>query len=440
MPTRRPRNWNSMKFRLNKNRLLLGLSLFAATIATLYSAKVLGPWDKHWGEVHDGIKVQMGDLYSPWYGARELLLRRRNPYGAEVSHEIQNVFYGHAIGQTNSDPSAVVRNEQRFAYPVYVVFLLAPAVYTDFEHVVRPWAKFVFGILTVISILLCFNILHWQQSWEMVMAVALFTLSSPQIAQGLRFEQLALVVGFLLIAGAWYVSRQHFATAGILLAVSTIKPQMALLLLCWFAIWAAGDWRKRWRLPIFFTATVAMLVAAGEMLLPGWIGYFLTGLAAYRRYALPTSTLGMALGNTPGEAVGGIIVLGLLAFAWRNRKIVGDSRQFAALLAAFFMGDLLVFPLFTPFNQVLLILPVIMLLQDWGTLRRFSKLVFVISIGWPWVVSTVLLLFPPHVDSSSQLALLPFFLVPFMPLILPLLLMTRRRQQTDLPATDLSLA
>jgi hypothetical protein len=138
--------------------------------------------------------------------------------------------------------------------------------------------------------------------------------------------------------------------------------------------------------------------------------------------------------------VGGIIVLGLLAFAWRNRKIAGDSRQFAALLAAFFMGDLLVFPLFTPFNQVLLILPVIMLLQDWGTLRRFSKLVFVISIGWPWVVSTVLLLFPPHVDSSSQLALLPFFLVPFMPLILPLLLMTRRRQQTDLPATDLSLA
>jgi hypothetical protein len=81
-----------------------------------------------------------------------------------------------------------------------------------------------------------------------------------------------------------------------------------------------------------------------------------------------------------------------------------------------------------------------MLLQDWGTLRRFSKLVFVISIGWPWGVSTVLLLFPPHVDSSSQLPLLPSFLVPFMPLILPLVLMTRRSQQTDLPATDLSLA
>ncbi|MGB7600412.1 MAG: glycosyltransferase 87 family protein [Candidatus Sulfotelmatobacter sp.] len=414
------------------------MSLFAATIATLYSAKVLGPWDKHWGEVHDGIKVQMGDLYSPWDGARELLLRRRNPYGAEVSHEIQSVFYGHAIRQTYRDSLPVVTNEQRFAYPIYVVFLLAPTVYADFENIVRPWAEFAFGILTVISVLLCFNILHWRPPWETVIAVSLLTLSSPQIVQGLRFQQLALVVGFLLIASAWCVSRNHLAAAGALLAVSTIKPQMALLPFCWFAIWAAGEWPKRWRLPAFFVATMAVLVAAGELLLHGWMGYFLAGLAAYRRYALPTSTLGMALGDTLGEIVGGILILGLLAFAWRNRKEAGDSRQLTALLAAFFMGDLLALPLFTPFNQVLLILPVMLLLQDWETLRRFSKLVFVICISWPWVVSTVLLLFRPHVDSPSQLPLLPSFLVPFMPLVLPLLLRTRRRQPTDLPARDLS--
>lgn len=440
MPMRPPSSWNSMKFLLNKNRLWLVLSLFAAGIALLYAMKVLGPWDKHWGEVHDGIKVQMGDLYSPWDGARELLLHRRNPYGPEVSHEIQSVFYGHAISQTYGGPPAVVTNEQRFAYPVYVVFLLAPTVYADFEHVVRPWAEFAFGILTVISVLLCLDILRWRLPWEAVMAVALFTLSSPQILQGLRFEQLALVVGFLLIASAWCVSRHHLATAGILLAVSTMKPQMVVLPLCWFAIWAAGDWSKRWRLPASFIATMAVLVAAGELLLPGWTGYFLAGLAAYRRYARPTSTLQMALGDTLGEVVGGIIILVLLALAWRNRKDAGDSSQFAALLAAFLMGDLLAFPLFTPFNQALLILPVMLLLHDWKTLRRFSKLVFVICISWPWVVSTVLLLFPPHVDSASPLPLLPSFLVPFMPLILPLLLMTRRRQPTDLPATDLNLA
>jgi hypothetical protein len=439
MPTLRPRNWNSMKFQ-NKNRFLLVLSLFAAAIAFLYAIKVLGPWDKHWGEVHEGIKSQMGDLYSPWAGTRELLLRHRNPYGPEVSREIQSVFYGHAISQTYGDPSAVVTNEQRFAYPVYVVFLLAPTVYADFAHVVRPWAEFAFAILTVISVLLCFAILHWRGSWEAVMAVALFTLSSPQIVQGLRFEQLALVVGFLLIAGTWCVSKNRLACAGVLLAVATIKPQMVLLPLCWFAVWAVGDWPKRWQLPAFFIGTIAALVAAGELLLPGWPGYFLAGLAAYRRYALPTSPLQIALGDPFGEVVGAIIILGLLVFAWRSRKAAGDSRQFINLLAAFLMGDLLAFPLFTPFNQVLLILPVLLLLHDWNTLRHFSKLVFVICISWPWVVSAVLLLFPGHLDSPSQLPLLPFSLVPFMPLILPLLLMTRRRQTTDLSDTDLGLA
>jgi hypothetical protein len=428
-----------MKVQPNKNQRWFVLSLFAAAIVSLYSMKILGPWDKHWGEVHDGIKVQMGDLYSIWVGARELLLHRRNPYGPDVSHEIQSVFYGHAISQNYSDPTAVIINEQRFAYPVYVVFLLAPTVYKDFAHVVRPWAGFAFGILTLISVLLCFDILRWRVPWETVMAVALFALSSPQIVQGLRFEQLAMVVGFLLIAGAWCVSRHHLATAGVLIAVSTIKPQMVLLPLCWFAVWAVGDWQKRWRLPAFFIATVAALVAAGELLLPGWPEYFLAGLAAYRRYALPASLLQMALGDTFGEIIGGIIVLGLLAFAWRNRKEAADSRQFTSLLTAFFIGDLLAFPLFTPFNQVLLILPVTLLLHDWKSLRGFSKLVFVICISWPWVVSAVLLLFPPHVNSPSQLALLPSFMVPFMPLILPLLLMTRRRQPTDLPATDLNL-
>jgi hypothetical protein len=380
---------------------------------------------------------QISDLYSPWVGTRELLLHRRNPYSTEVSHEIQIAFYGHVISQTYDEPKAKLADEQRFAYPIYEVFLTAPLVYVDFAEVQR-WAPFVLGSLIALNVLFCLSVLQWRIRWEAGTAIILFTLSSPQIAQGLRLQQLAIVDACLLMAAAWCVSKNHFVAAGALLAASTIKPQMALLPLCWFAIWSAGDWRRRWRVPACFIATLAALVAFGELLLPGWLGYFVAGLAAYRRYALPTSTLGMALGNTLGEIVGGIIVLGLLAFAWRNRKAAGDSKQFSGLLAAFFMGDLLAFPLFTPFNQVLLILPLMLLLHDWKTLRRFSKVVFVICIGWPWIVSTVLLLFPPRLDSHSQLPLLPSFLVPFMPLMLPLLLMTRRRQQTDLPATNLS--
>jgi hypothetical protein len=90
------------------------------------------------------------------------------------------------------------------------------------------------------------------------------------------------------------------------------------------------------------------------------------------------------------------------------------------------MGALLAFPLLTPFNQVMLILPVVFLLKDWNLLSRFSRVVFIASVSWPWIISLVLLLVRPRLDSPNQLPLLPSFLVLFFPILLPLLLMTRR--------------
>jgi len=422
-----------------KKRTWLLLSVLAAGITWLYVTSVLTPWNQHRGEATDGIKTQMGDLYAPWVGARELLLRRRNPYSPEVSREIQMVFYGRALGQGDTALSGRLINEQRFAYPVYTVFILAPTVHAEFA-IVRPLAQLAFGLLTAITVWLCLDILHWKLPWEAATALALLTLSSPQVVQGLRFAQLALLVGFLIIAGAWCVSRHYLSTAGILLALSTIKPQMALLPLCWFAIWAAGNWTKRWRLVASLLATLAVLFASGELLLPGWIGYFISGIAAYRKYAPTSSLLRVALGDTLGEILGGFIILGLLLLAWRNQKEAADSPRFSVTLAAFLIGAILAFPLFTPFNQVMLILPAMLLLKDWRDLPRLSRLVFAVSVSWPWIASAVLLLFPPRLDSLSQLPLLPSFLVLFFPLFLPLLLMTRRTpvsppEPNDLPSS-----
>jgi Glycosyltransferase family 87 len=411
------------------------LSLCVCGISWLYVHRTLEPWTSY---IHAGERTtQMGDLYSPWVGTRDLLIYRRNPYGPEVSHEIQMVFYGHVINQTYGAPGVPLVNEQRFVYPIYVVFLMAPTIFVDFAEVQR-WAPFVLGLLTATSVLLCLQILHWRLPWLGVAALALFTLSSPQIVQGLRLEQLAVVVGFLLTAGAWCVTRNRLAMAGAFLAFSTIKPQMALIPLCWFAVWAVGDWPKRWRLPAGFVGTVATLIVAGELLRPGWIGYFLAGLAAYRKYFPTTSLLRLALGDTLGEILGGLIVLVLLAGAWRNREHAGDSPQFASILAMFFTGAILAFPLLTPFNQVMLILPAMLILHDWNALPRFSRLIFAVVVSWPWVFSLVLLLFPPRLDSPSQIPLLPSLLVLFVPLILPLLLMTRpgKTSETRLSATD----
>jgi hypothetical protein len=418
-----------------RSPLLLLLSLFVAGTTWLYVHRTLEPWTNY---IHAGEgTTQMGDLYSPWMGTRELLLYRHNPYSPEVSHKIQMAFYGHVIDQKYG-AGIVPINEQRFAYPIYVVFLLAPTVYADFADVHR-WAPVALALLTAIGVILCLHMLVWRPPLQIALALILFTLSSPQIVQGLRLEQLAVVVGFLLIAGAWCINQNHVSMAGVFLALSSIKPQMALVPLCWFAIWTLGCWPKRWRLAAAFVGTLAALTVAGEFLRPGWLGFFLAGLAAYREYFPTTSLLRLALGDTLGEILGGVIVIGLLTFGWRNRKEAGNAPRFASVLAVFFAGAILAFPLLAPFNQVMLILPAMLVLRDWKALPRLSRIVFFVAVSWPWIVSWVLLLLPPRVDSPSQLPLLPSILVPFVPLLLFLLLMGRRAMpvEASLPAMEL---
>src|SRR6266849_779441 len=412
---------------LNRKRLRLWLVLSFCVGATtwLYVHQILIPWGDAKNLQEMELKAQMGDLYSPWVGTHELLRHGRNPYGQEVSHDIQMVFYGHAIQQTYGEPGVGVVNEQRFAYPVYVVFLLGPTVYADFAQVQR-WAPFVLGLLTAISVVLCLDILHWL-SGEAAIALVLFTLSSPQIVQGLRLEQLALVVGCLLTAGTCGVHRGYLVAAGVFLAFSTIKPQMALLPLVWFILWALGEWSTRRRLLTGFGITMAALAGAGELLLPGWLSYFFAGMAAYRKYFPTTSHLRLLLGDTLGIVVSAFIVIWLLAFGWRNRKVAGDSQRFALVVAAFLMATALTFPLFTPFNQALLILPALLVVREWTTLPKLSRVTFIAIVSWPWITSVVLLLLRPAVNPASTVALLPAFMVSFVPLILPVLLFSRRQ-------------
>jgi hypothetical protein len=419
-------------------RIWLVLSLLACGITGLYMFRILEPWNDYISAQRGELKAQMWDLYPRWVGTRELLLHGHNPYGPEVSHEIQMGFYGHIIAQDYSDTGHKIIDEQRFVYPVYVVFLMAPFIYLDFNEVLR-WAPFVLGLLAALCVPLCLDILRWRLPWTAVAATTLFTISSPQIVEGMHHQQLAVFVGLSLIAGAWCTCRGNLIFAGAILAWSTIKPQMALFPLCFFLMWVIGDWSRRWRLFAGFLVALAILTGAGEVILPGWIGYFLEGAAAYRRYFPTTSLLRMTLGDTLGEILGSMIVIGLLVFAWRSRKETADSPRFATVFSAFLIGTILAFPLLTSFNQILLILPTLLVLRDWKMLPRFSRIVFTVCVSWLWMVSSVLLLFPPRLDSPNEWPLLPLLPVSFFPLLLPVILITRHGNLAaqQLGATDL---
>lgn len=411
-------------------RLWLLLSLLASGTTWLYMQRVQGPWRYHQNVEVGTLRAEMGDLYSPWVGTRDLLLYGRNPYGPEVSHEIQMAFYGHVITQNDEtrDKSGKLVDEQRFAYPVYVVFLMAPAIYSSFANV-QVWAPVLLAGLTAGSVLLWLNVLRWRPPAAAVAAVILFVLSSPQIVQGLRLRQLGLLVGFMLALATWCVTRNRLTAAGIILALSTIKPQMTVIPLAWFALWSLGDWPRRWRLLASFAGTLIALVVAGELILPGWPRYFLEGLAVYRRYTYRESLLELVLGAGLGTVCGAIIIVGLLALAWRNRKQAAGSQEFTLTLAWLFTGAALSLPLLPIFNQIILILPTLMLLRGWTALRNLARFTFIVSVGWPWLASLVLLLLlPRQPDSHSQLWLLPSSVALVVPFVLALLLMPRDKE------------
>jgi hypothetical protein len=407
-----------------RNWLWFVVAVLASTVSWVYMHRILLPRE-YYVNVQHGLKEQMGDLYPRWVGTRELLLNGRNPYGKEVSREIQMAFYGHPIEQTYDKPASEIVDEQRFVYPLYVVLLLAPTVHADFAQL-QTWAPVVLAVLIAASVWLWLGVLRWRPPPLATAALILLVLSSPQIAQGLRLRQLGLFVAFLLALASWCVTRQRYFMAGTLLALSTIKPQMVALCLLWFLLWSCGEWRKRWPLAAGFGVSLALLAGVAELLLPGWPRYFIEGIDAYRKYFPTTSPFRLVLGNWVGGAVSILAVAALLAFAWRSRKVAADSSAFIQVLALFLIASTLVLPLLTPFNQVLLLLPVMLLLVGWNRLPRLGRIVFAALVAGPWITSLFLLLHPPPLDSFSHLPLLPTALTLLFPFLVSCLIFVRQ--------------
>jgi len=407
----------------------LALGVLASAVSWTYMHRILLPWEHYVNVDHGRVKAPLGDLYPRWVGTRELLLHGTNPYSADVSHKIQIAFYGHIIEQSYDQPQSEIIDEQRFAYPVYVVFLLAPAVHANFA-VLHHWAPVVLGGLTALSIWLWLAVLRWRPPLWFLAVFALLALSSPQLAQGMRLRQLGLFAAFLLALGTWCVTRNRLFLAGVLFGVATIKPQMVLLCLAWFFIWTLGDVKKRWPLAAGFTAALGLLSGAGEILVPGWIGSFLEGMKAYPKYFPPgaMSIVRLTLGNWLGGVFSVVAVTVLLAYAWNRREVAIEAPEFARVLSFFFITAALVLPLMTPYNQVLLLLPLLMLMRNWQHLPTWTRMGLALFLAWPFVAGAGLLMFPPPLD-FHRTALLPSVLLPLIPFLLFWLMFTLSRRE-----------
>jgi len=391
------------------SRLGLLLALLSAASMWFYVQWVLVPYQKADAAAHGRPRGNLSDLYPRWLGTRELLLHHRDPYSSEVTREIQSGYYGRPLDPRRMDDPRFnePKDQQGFAYPLHVIFLLAPTIGLPFP-VVQAGFRWLLVILTLASVLLWLRVLRWRPSAATTAIIILLTLGSYAVVQGIKLQQLTLVVSALLAGCGAALVAGHFSLAGFLLALATIKPQLALPLAGWLTLWAASDWRRRQSFIWSFALSMAIFLGASEYILPGWMREFRDAVAAYRQYTGGAGSLLDVL-TTPwlGKILAAVAVLAVVVMGWKVRRTSHDSEAFSTMLALVLAVTLVIVPSFAPYNQVLLLPAVFLITISWkdlwsrGSLTRVACGLGLLVVGWPWLASCGLMLASRFVSPSS---------------------------------------
>lgn len=335
----------------------------------------------------------LSDLYPRWLGARELLLYGRDPYSDEVTREIQAGYYGRALDPNRpNDP----KDQQGFAYPVYVVFLLAPTIRLPFG-IVQEAFRWLLVLFTVASVDLWMRTLNIRKPVSRELTWILLALGSFPAMQGIKLQQLTLLVCALLAGAVAALTSGQLAVAGILVALATIKPQLAAILAAWLLLWTLGNWRQRQSLAWSFVLSLLALVAGGGALLPDWVARFRRSAHAYLQYTGGgKSVLDLLLPSLAATIVAVLLVAALFVFLWRVRRATAETPEFRWSLALVCAVTLVVIPTYAPYNQLLL-LPALMatwqempLILHKGPVARLLLLLAGLSLFWPWIAAVVL--------------------------------------------------
>jgi Glycosyltransferase family 87 len=371
-------------------------------------------------------EMHFSDLYPRWYGSRELLLHGRDPYSAAVTREIQVWAHGHPL---ESDPENTAKDGDRFAYPLYIAFVLAPTVGLQFSQVARSF-RFLFPVLVCASVPLWLYMLQWRCNRWILISLILLTLGSFPVLECLYLQQpLLLAITFMAAAGSCLTSGR-LGLAGALLALATIKPQLTVLVVPWLLLWACSDWPSRKKLVWSFGSTLLLLVGFSQYLVPGWINEFISGLGAYQRYTGNMSILTVYLSNIGSAIVSAGLIAAWAVLAWRRRKLPAGSRAFNFTVCATLVTTVVLLPTLYPTGQVALLPAFFFLLKEFRMVwdnGRASRLACVAAFsltGWPWLGAWLFVLASSviPIERLKQFWLIPLSTLLLVPLSLLVLL------------------
>jgi hypothetical protein len=379
---------------LKRPPLVVGLVLavIASASTWFYVDRILKAQQVADAAVHNRPRGNLSDLYPRWLGARDLLRHGRNPYSDEITREIQQGYYGRALDPTRPDDP---KDRQGFAYPVYVVFLLAPTVDFPFEHV-QIGFRWLLIALAAASVLLWLRVLRWQLPIGTVLIFVVLMLGWLPMVQGIKLQQLSLLVAGLLAACGACLAGGWLLLAGGLLALATIKPQLTWPLVLWLLLWAVSEWRSRRRLVFGFVLVMLLLLGGAQLVLPGWLPMFVAAIGHYHQYTQNQSVLVWMFGSIIGRILEVFSVVACAFCLWGVRREPATSREFGRAVGLVLALTVVIVPMFAPYNQVLLAPAILALVRSFISAEpilpafRRAGVVGGVMLVWPWIATLAL--------------------------------------------------
>ena len=249
-------------------------------------------------------------------------------------------------------------------------------------------------LLTAASLPLWIRALRLPLTPPEALLALVATLSSFAVVDGLHLQQITLLVAALIAGSMAALAGGRLLLAGVLLALATVKPQLAILVVAFLLCWTLGAWRDRKWLVVGFGSAMAVLLVASELVLPGWFGFWRQAAQAYIGYHKP-SLLNSLLGHRTALVVAALAISLCGVLFWRVRKEPPGSGQFNFALVSALLLTALLLPNAggAYYNQVLLIPAALWLftsglaLAKNNGLARLTWLTAVNVLAWEWILA-----------------------------------------------------
>jgi hypothetical protein len=230
------------------------------------------------------------DFLSRWVGTRLFLTRGISPYSEQVTRQIQLMAYGREA--TSGE------DQMLFAYPFYTTIIISPFAVVGEYALARALWMTALEVMVILLTFISLSIARWKAPLWLMASLLLFSVTWYYGLRPIINGNPAVFVAVFLALAFMAVRANFDPLAGFLLAISTIKPQMIVLIIPFVLLWAISH--RRWTLFWSFAGSLALLIAGFSVFYPDWPIQNIRQILSYPAYTLPNTPGAMLTAWLPG--------------------------------------------------------------------------------------------------------------------------------------------